>query len=698
MPEDTNPNTTPPTPPPADAATDKPAAPAPAPAPAAAPQEPTLLEWGVGWLIAQAVNLVFLVALWGVLTVGLRLAGVEWANALGFGFLISFFGGFLFRPLVVGAMGKKLASRVPGLMPPPQPQPGTPVEGAREVVETVVFVVVLVLMLKSFVAEAFVIPTGSMAQTLWGYQKDIVCPKCGHRFPVNASDEAEPPPAGTYVSGCTCPNCRQKIALYLPHHKREVDPDVVAIPDPGQVVGDWAPVLFRNLLNGPRSGDRVLVSKYPYDLPGGGPRRLDVVVFKFPGDEHRGDFPNSGPFKNHVPINYIKRLIGLPGETIAIHRGKVFFLPKELSPKKLDDEGRDVDDEARKEEAREILMWRHNTSDNWLHMDDPAAWELFKSRKFTIIRKPPDVLTAMMRIVYDNDLPAKDLPDLKRWVPTRNADWTEDEKDRSFVCSGGNDVTWLRYRHVLRDDPNTPQLITDFMGYNTDLPGRGGRTGVNWASDLIVECQVKAEKAEGKFVAEVSRGADRFQAEFNAADGTCTLYRLTDGKGSEVLGTAATKFKGAGTYDLRFANVDDRLTVWVNEELPFKHGVTYDMKEFSPAPTSHNDLDRPASLGASGGRFTVRHLKLHRDTYYTAGRNVGEPDVDGLDPKDPTTWDKVKVTPYTTYYVQPKHYLCMGDNSPKSADSRSWGLVPARLMLGRAVLVYFPFTRVGRIR
>src|SRR5271156_3648874 len=37
----------------------------------------------------------------------------------------------------------------------------------REIVETVVFVVVLVLLLKAFIAEAFVIPTGSMATTLW---------------------------------------------------------------------------------------------------------------------------------------------------------------------------------------------------------------------------------------------------------------------------------------------------------------------------------------------------------------------------------------------------------------------------------------------------------------------------------------------------------------------------------------------------
>src|SRR4051812_43802642 len=66
---------------------------------------------------------------------------------------------------------------------------GTPEikDNFREIVETIVFVVVLVLLLKSFVAEAFVIPTGSMAETLWGYQKLIKCPKCTYSFPVNCS-------------------------------------------------------------------------------------------------------------------------------------------------------------------------------------------------------------------------------------------------------------------------------------------------------------------------------------------------------------------------------------------------------------------------------------------------------------------------------------------------------------------------------
>src|SRR5437870_205493 len=81
-------------------------------------------------------------------------------------------------------------------------------DSLREIVETVVFVVVLVLLLKAFVAEAFVIPTGSMAETLYGYQKMVKCPKCALEFPVNCSQEVDPqqgPPIP--VVGCICPNC-----------------------------------------------------------------------------------------------------------------------------------------------------------------------------------------------------------------------------------------------------------------------------------------------------------------------------------------------------------------------------------------------------------------------------------------------------------------------------------------------------------
>lgn len=88
------------------------------------------------------------------------------------------------------------------------------VDGTREIVETIVFVVVLVLLLKTFVVEAFVIPTGSMATTLLGYHKKVTCEQCRKTFLVNCSSEVEPQNGQTQtVTHATCPNCRFRNTL-----------------------------------------------------------------------------------------------------------------------------------------------------------------------------------------------------------------------------------------------------------------------------------------------------------------------------------------------------------------------------------------------------------------------------------------------------------------------------------------------------
>ena len=104
----------------------------------------------------------------------------------------------------------------------PSPQPAAPVPSTpakkepevkdtfRELIETIVFVVVLVLMLKTFLAEAFVIPTGSMANTLLGYHFKVRCEQCGYPNLVNASTEAEAadPKQRPRIIRCQCINCQ----------------------------------------------------------------------------------------------------------------------------------------------------------------------------------------------------------------------------------------------------------------------------------------------------------------------------------------------------------------------------------------------------------------------------------------------------------------------------------------------------------
>src|SRR5262249_52884513 len=86
-------------------------------------------------------------------------------------------------------------------------------------------------------------------------------------------------PTGYHVSSTTCPICR---------YTHQLNP--LERPNEGSF-----------------SGDRIIVGKFCYDLTE--PKRWDVIVFKFPGNAVQ---------------NYIKRLIGLPGERIRIVGGNIY--------------------------------------------------------------------------------------------------------------------------------------------------------------------------------------------------------------------------------------------------------------------------------------------------------------------------------------------------------------------------------------
>ena len=64
-------------------------------------------------------------------------------------------------------------------------------------------------------------------------------------------------------------------------------------------------------------GDRVLALRFPYDLHA--PRRGDVVVFHPPG---HGQQVVPGAH-GEASVNFIKRVIGLPGEVVLIRDGTV---------------------------------------------------------------------------------------------------------------------------------------------------------------------------------------------------------------------------------------------------------------------------------------------------------------------------------------------------------------------------------------
>ncbi len=75
--------------------------------------------------------------------------------------------------------------------------------------------------------------------------------------------------------------------------------------------------------------ERIFINKFVYQIEDIG--RGDVIVFRYPHD----------PTKS-----YIKRVIGLPGDTVAIEKGEVFINAKKLEEPYLTDEYRDRQNHA----------------------------------------------------------------------------------------------------------------------------------------------------------------------------------------------------------------------------------------------------------------------------------------------------------------------------------------------------------------
>src|SRR6188768_4467027 len=110
-------------------------------------------------------------------------------------------------------------SKNPSKIPFPSAKASTPAAATapkaesyamRETVESIVIAFVLAFLFRTFEAEAFVIPTGSMAPTLMGRHKDVDCPKCGYRYQVSASEEESEDPR-RQTSDCVagkCPVCQ----------------------------------------------------------------------------------------------------------------------------------------------------------------------------------------------------------------------------------------------------------------------------------------------------------------------------------------------------------------------------------------------------------------------------------------------------------------------------------------------------------
>jgi signal peptidase I len=82
-------------------------------------------------------------------------------------------------------------------------------ESIRDTIEAVAIAFILAFIFKTFEAEAFVIPTGSMAPTLYGRHKEVHCECCGLDYTIGASQEVDQESGQLLqrIATSHCPNC-----------------------------------------------------------------------------------------------------------------------------------------------------------------------------------------------------------------------------------------------------------------------------------------------------------------------------------------------------------------------------------------------------------------------------------------------------------------------------------------------------------
>jgi signal peptidase I len=558
----------------------------------------------------------------------------------------------------------------------------------RETIESVIIAFVLAFLFRTFEAEAFVIPTGSMAPTLMGKHKDVECPMCHYRYQANASDdqqENKTTPASVLTT--TCPMCRYT-ADVRPGNPQGVDSESY-------------------------EGDRILVAKFPFEFAD--PQRWDVVVFKYPGNS---------------TMNYIKRLVGLPGETIRIRNGD---------------------------------LWIHRPGD--------------KAGYFEIARKPPPKILAMLQPVFDNDLATTISGGLgwpARWTAEpgpRDYSWNDAKDLASFGTKGsGKGEAWIRYRHRVPSneqwriatavakgvqdqkggqklttvfDPNVaratniaPQLISDFTAYDTSIIENKplGPNGLHWVGDLAVQFELDSKSASGKAIAELVKGGRHFQCRFDLASGKAELSISGDvAEAQQFHPKATTEVKGVGTHTVIFSNVDDELRLWVDGSVvAFDAPTTYDSAKLRDHIPTSDDLS-PVGIGADGAAVDVLHIKVLRDIYYIADCRESLPNqkprtYPPINPRqqppltdftdrfpdlaNPADWKEDfssdnMATVETTLAPDPANpakdqFFVLGDNSAQSQDGRLWASDPfwrggtrqywvdRELFIGKALFIYWP--------
>lgn len=549
-----------------------------------------------------------------------------------------------------------------------------PKDTIQDTIISVVIAFALAFVFRGFVVEAFVIPTGSMAPTLMGAHERIRSKESGYTWPV-----------GPWYSLTFGQQDYKSVQGRAPDSPLEIH-------DP--MTGE--PLTRKDVPR--RSGDRILVLKYLYMILE--PQRFDIVVFKCPYEPQ---------------TNFIKRLVGLPNEEIALVDGDIFTRPAQ---------------------SREVRMAdaASGTKNPWADTD----WK--------IARKPKLVQESTWQVVFDSDYaPRNNIVTSDRTYTSPWKDqpgWKLDGRTYEYEGTAATALEWdagrLRYRYRYRPSPTStfvyPPIddfweINDRYSYDESPQNLFQRYEYQNAtivkpffpvSDIRMSAGIRVKSAGLKMVASIIARSHEFQMTI-AGDQLTLRMKRADKTEWNVLDEKTIRPIVPGlARSVQFSHADQRLQAWIDGELVASGEYDWTPDERIRMATLHtlDDLlkqENGVGLGGEivrgknifedrklylkpqikwtfeGSPVTLDRVRVDRDLYYQPDTTPGQMPSRGSSP-----WQPVLLN-------QDQFFVC-GDNSPASHDGRkweapdpwvkpiddTWGVVPRKLMLGKAFFVYYP--------
>jgi signal peptidase I len=504
----------------------------------------------------------------------------------------------------------------------------------RETLISIIIAFALAFVFRGFVVEAFLIPTGSMAPTLLGQNIRMTSPQSGYAWPVNPRDMAQGTNEPLPIQGLN-----QPIVVNDPMTGAEVSAKGVAR----------------------RAGDRIFVLKYLYSV--NDPLRWDVAVFKNPRDPSQ---------------NFIKRLIGLPNEMVALVDGDLFTRP-------------------------------YTAAD----LTAPNPWAV---PGWTCVAKPERAQRAMWQPLFDSSYaPLSDTRDGRRWF---TPPWTSPDAD-AWTIGAGQVYRFNGLKTVSKlkwDSAKFP--ITDEVAYNQTM-NMSAQTRYP-VSDLRLSAGIRPESEGLSAAAVVTSRGTQFRVDVFADKATLSVGAPGEA-GAKVLaeGVLPRPLAPGHVTNLDFWHADQTLSLYVDDQLvvsaPYAWSIedrvraTFGMSlddvvqagPLTPATVAYPSPE--AHFELSGGAATLYRVALARDIFYRPDIYPDRNFDDGQIHKR-SNQPSLASHPRQNLVLGPDQFFFCGDNSGASADGRLWdvpepwaalidptpGIVHRDLLIGKAFFVYWP--------